>query len=161
MCVLIACVSCCTVDVLMPYDLLSLYWYSDHDTVLPYTLLRRTQLKHMKTRSDLCVSFSVHFGKLFCVFSALSIVTFSLLPLVTSLWPCSYRVSISFQFGLTMLFISSTCKCKLRIKQKKRREKKYITSKCWTDGCLMTVDSEYASHNDILQKMNDSFSYLR
>lgn len=57
MCVLIACVSCSQSMYWCHMILLSLYWYSDHDTVLPYTLLRRTQLKHMKTRSDLCVVF--------------------------------------------------------------------------------------------------------
>lgn len=124
MCVLIACVSCSQ----------SMYWchmICCHCIGIPTTIRfyhihccaehSWNTWKHDQT----CVSFSVHFGKLFCVFSALSIVTFSLLPLVTFLWPCSYRVSISFQFGLTMLFISSTCKCKLRIKQKKR-EVRYI-----------------------------------
>lgn len=107
--------------------------------------------------------------RLVCRFRCISVNCFVFSPLCRS--SRSLFCPLSRFFGLAHIeypsHFSSVWQCSsflphvsVNWELSKKREK-YVTSKCWTDGGLMTVDSEYASDNDILQKMNSFFSYLR
>lgn len=116
MCVLIACISvrsmyCCHMICYHCIGIPAIYTALCvllNGVRIPNTLLRRIHswsTHHNQNVHDRTCLFGAFQWIILCVFSVLSIVTFSLLPPVTSLWPCSYRVSISFRFYNALHFL--------------------------------------------------------